>query len=39
MSNPFFKNRGPFLVRDIVKFLDIKTESVKPNIELKDIKD
>ena len=39
MPNSFFKNRGPFLVQDILNFLDIKTESVKSNIEIKDIKD
>ncbi len=39
MSNPFFKNRGPFLIRDILKFLDITTQSIAINIELRDIKD
>ena len=39
MFNPFFTNRGPFLVRDILNFLDIKTDSIDKNIEVKDIKD
>ena len=39
MSNSFFKNRGPFLIFDILNFLEIKTTSVSTNIEIKDIKD
>jgi len=39
MSNPFFKNRGPFSVRDILNFLNIKTETVESNTKVKDIKD
>ena len=39
MSNPFFKNRGPFLILDILNFLQIKTVSVSKNIKIKDIKD
>ena len=39
MSNPFFKNRGPFLIRDILNFLDIKNVSVELDIKVKDIKD
>jgi len=39
MQNPFFNNRGPFLVRDILNFIDVKTKSVETNIEVKDIKD
>ena len=39
MFNPFFTNRGPFLVQDILNFLDIKTDSIDKNIEVKDIKD
>ena len=39
MSNPFFKNRGPFLILDILNFLKIKTVSVLTNVEIKDIKD
>ena len=39
MSNPFFKNRGPFLIFDILNFLKIKIESVSTNVEIKDIKD
>ena len=39
MSNPFFKNRGPFLILNILNFLDIKTKSVKTDVEVRDIKD
>jgi len=39
MSNPFFKNRGPFLIFDILNFLKINTSSVSTNVEIKDIKD
>ena len=39
MSNPFFKNKGPFLILNILDFLEIKNVSVKTNIEIRDIKD
>ena len=39
MINPFFTNRGPFLVQDILNFLDVRTETIDANIEVKDIKD
>ena len=39
MTNPFFKNRGPFLILDIINSLNIKTESVSSNVEVTDIKD
>ena len=39
MPNPFFKNRGPFLIQDILNFLNIKNESVTKNVEVNDIKD
>ncbi len=39
MSNPFFKNHGPFLASDISKFLNIKIDYSKKDIELNDIKD
>ncbi len=39
MPNPFFKNRGPLLVRDILNLLDIKNQSMETNIEINDIKD
>ena len=39
MSNPFFKNYGPFLVSDILKIINIETDNVKKDVELKDIKD
>ena len=29
MSNPFFKNYGPFLVSDILKIINIETDNVK----------
>ncbi|WP_440910503.1 UDP-3-O-(3-hydroxymyristoyl)glucosamine N-acyltransferase [Candidatus Pelagibacter sp.] len=39
MSNPFFKNKGPFLITDILNILNIKTEPVKTNVSIIDIKD
>ena len=39
MSNPFFKNKGPFLIVDILNFLNIKAEYVLMNAEVTDIKD
>ncbi|WP_440676264.1 UDP-3-O-(3-hydroxymyristoyl)glucosamine N-acyltransferase [Candidatus Pelagibacter sp. HIMB1593] len=39
MSNPFFKNRGPFFIQDILKFIDVKAENEIINVEVKDIKD
>ena len=39
MSNPFFKNRGPFLILDILKLINIKTQSFTTNFKVKDIKD
>ena len=39
MSNPFFKNKGPFLILNILDFLEIKNVFVKTNIEIRDIKD
>ena len=39
MLNPFFKNKGPFLILDILNFLEIKDVSLIKNVEIKDIKD
>jgi UDP-3-O-[3-hydroxymyristoyl] glucosamine N-acyltransferase len=39
MSNPFFENKGPFLILDILNFLETKTLSIKKNVEIKNIKD
>ena len=39
MSNPFFKNYGPFLVSDILKLINVETDNLKKDVELKDIKD
>ena len=39
MSNPFFKNYGPFLVSDILKLINVEIDNVKKDFELKDIKD
>ena len=39
MSNPFFKSNGPFLLSDILKLINIKTDNLKKNVELNDIKD
>ena len=39
MSNPFFKKYGPFLTSDILKLINLETDNVKKDVELKDIKD
>ena len=39
MSNPFFKNRGPILILDILNFIEIKTVSLSTNLKVNDIKD
>tara|TARA_B100001175_G_scaffold311278_1_gene315485 strand:+ start:678 stop:1658 length:981 start_codon:yes stop_codon:yes gene_type:complete len=39
MSNPFFKNYGPILISEILKFLNIKDNSITKDREIKDIKD
>ena len=39
MPNPFFKNRGPLLIQDVLNLLDIKTDTVTTNVEVRDIKD
>ena len=39
MSNPFFINKGPFLILDILNLLNIKTKNVTNTSEVKDIKD
>ena len=39
MSNPFFKNHGPFYVSEILKLLDIKINEINKDSELNDIKD
>ena len=39
MSNPFFKNRGPLFIFDILNFLKIKNESTSTNFQVSDIKD
>ena len=39
MSNPFFKNKGPFKISEIFKLIDYKTDLIDNNYEIKDIKD
>ena len=39
MSNPFFENKGPFLIQNILNILDIKNVTVINNVQVKDIKD
>ncbi len=39
MSNPFFKNNGPFLILDILKILKINLTDLRENIKINDIKD
>tara|TARA_B100001121_G_scaffold167507_1_gene146287 strand:+ start:133 stop:1110 length:978 start_codon:yes stop_codon:yes gene_type:complete len=38
MSNPFFKNQGPFKINDIIKLLTLNTQ-INQNQEIYDIKD
>ncbi len=39
MSNPFFKNHGPFFVSDILNHLNIKISNINSNQKVNDIKD
>ena len=39
MSNPFFKNHGPFTISEILNFLDIKINDLQGETQVKDIKD
>ena len=39
MSNPFFKNNGPFEINKLLKEINIKTNSLYKNIKVEDIKD
>ena len=39
MSNPFYENRGPFFIFDIINFLELKKELKTDNIPVIDIKD
>ena len=39
MSNPFFKNQGPFLISNILKILNIKKDKLNNDILVHEIKD
>ena len=39
MSNPFYKNNGPFLILDILKILKINFSNINENKKISDIKD
>ena len=39
MSNPFFRNHGPFLISDVLKFLNIKISNINLSNSVNDIKD
>ena len=39
MSNPFFKNKGPFIISDIAKILNINVSDIKEDFKVNDIKD
>ena len=39
MSNPFFKNHGPFKISEIMELLNIKLDIINKNDEVYDIKD
>ena len=39
MPNPFYKNKGPFKVSEILKFLNLKLSITNNDYQIKDIKD
>ena len=39
MTNPFFKNNGPFKIKDINKVLKIKKDNINNKIKIYDISD
>ena len=39
MSNPFFKNKGPLKIFEVIKLLNLNINNLKRNQEIKDIKD
>ena len=39
MSNPFFKNHGPFKISEIIKFLILNINNLNKDQEINDIKD
>ena len=39
MNNPFFKNKGPFKIDKLLKFLDVKNINIFKNKKVNDIKD
>ena len=39
MSNPFFRNHGPFLISDVLNFLNIKISNINLSHSVNDIKD
>ena len=39
MSNPFFKNNGPFIAFDILKIINVELGKINHNHEIFDIKD
>ncbi len=39
MVNPFFKNHGPFKISEIITILNLRSDNIDEDIEIKDIKD
>ena len=39
MSNPFFKNQGPFNFSEVISFLNIKSTKINEEFKINDIKD
>ena len=39
MSNPFFKNHGPFKISELIKTIELQDIKLKSDIEISDIKD
>ena len=39
MSNPFFKNQGPFKISKIIELLNLNIDNIKKDHEINDIKD
>ena len=39
MSNPFFKNNGPFKISEIIRYLNIKNHILTSDFEIQNIRD
>ena len=39
MTNPFFKNKGPFEINNLLKFAELKNIKKYKNLKIYDVKD